>query len=156
MKTQATRVLIYDKTIHTVLAVHPTGRKFKDKEGNEATGVWNIPGGEIDEGETAEESAIRETKEECDIDIKKSDLISLGKYQYNDYKDLHFFLCNMHDLDLSKCKCESYFENEQGKMLPEVNSYRLMNLEADMNMFFPVLQKTLKKVIKDYPRLFNK
>lgn len=30
---------------------------------------WGLPGGHIDEGETPYEAAIRETKEECNLDI---------------------------------------------------------------------------------------
>lgn len=33
-------------------------------------GLWNIPAGRVDEGETVEEAAIREAKEETGFDVK--------------------------------------------------------------------------------------
>jgi len=154
-KKIATRVIIHNPIKNSVLACHPTGRKWKSRDGGIATGVYNIPGGEIDEGEDKLECIIREAKEETDLDLKKSNLKYLGFYKYSEYKDLHFYYYPIEDLEISKLKCESYFENQDGKMLPEINGYEMFNLESDLEMFFPVLQNVLKKVIKDYPELFN-
>lgn len=41
---------------------------------------WGFFGGSIDEGETAVEAVIRESKEELDIDISKSELIDIGDF----------------------------------------------------------------------------
>jgi len=155
MKKVATRVIIHDPTKQSILAVHPTGRKWKNREGGVATGVFNIPGGEVDPGEDKITCAIREIKEECNIDLDEAKMKYLGFYDYSEGKDLHFFYYVEDNLDLSKLKCESYFENEQGKMLPEVNGFTMFNIESDMKMFFPVLQNVLKKVIGDYPHLFS-
>lgn len=154
MKKIATRLIIWDSSTKSAIAVHPTGRKFKSKEGGAAIGVFNIPGGEIDPGEDMYECVIREIKEECNLDIKKSELQYLGFYDYSAVKDLHFFFCEK-DVNLSTLKCESYFESPSGKMLPEVNGYSKFNFESEIHMFFPVLQKVLKKVISDHKELFN-
>lgn len=42
----------------------------KYKDGNKKSGYYDIPGGKIEEGESPEETAIREMKEETGIDIK--------------------------------------------------------------------------------------
>ncbi len=47
----------------------------KSKHGN---GTWSPPGGKLDFFESFEACAIRETKEECNLDLKKEDLQILG------------------------------------------------------------------------------
>ena len=42
----------------------------KYKDGNKKSGYYDITGGKIEEGESPEETAIREMKEETGIDIK--------------------------------------------------------------------------------------
>ncbi len=46
-------------------------------------GKWVMPGGYVDRGEQVEEAALRETKEECKIDIKLKGLF--GVYSYPGY-----------------------------------------------------------------------
>ncbi len=46
-----------------------------------AYGLWNWPAGKVDEGETIEQSAIRETKEECGFDVEL--VQKLGIWQAN-------------------------------------------------------------------------
>ena len=36
----------------------------------EVYGKWNLPGGRVDEGESLEQAAIREAKEECGLDVE--------------------------------------------------------------------------------------
>jgi 8-oxo-dGTP diphosphatase len=48
------------------------------KRGNEPSkGLWSLPGGMIELGERVREAAIREVKEECNIDIEPEDVISV-------------------------------------------------------------------------------
>ncbi len=42
-----------------------------------SAGEWSLPGGKLDWGESFEAGAIRETKEETDIDIKNPKVISV-------------------------------------------------------------------------------
>ena len=63
------------------------------KRGNEPKkGLWAIPGGTVELGEQVSETAIREVKEECDINIELRDLLGVvdlilkdngGKVQYH-------------------------------------------------------------------------
>lgn len=43
-------------------------------------GVWEVPGGGVDEGETVPDAVIRETKEEAGIDIMVKQLFSYFEY----------------------------------------------------------------------------
>ncbi len=51
-----------------------------------ARGKWVIPGGYVDRGEEVENAAIRETREECGIDIRITNL--LGVYSYPSYLEV--------------------------------------------------------------------
>lgn len=42
-------------------------------------GVWELPGGKIDPGETAAQAAVREVREELDIDICAGDSIGIAE-----------------------------------------------------------------------------
>src|SRR5437016_6262566 len=61
-----------------VLLVHPSGNYNRHKP-------WGIPKGLPDEGETLEEAAVRETREEAGVDLGSTaaaNLISLGHIDY--------------------------------------------------------------------------
>jgi len=56
-------------------------RKRISKYGN---GKWCFPGGHLEYGETLRENAIRETKEETDLDIEPINIISLNNAVLDD------------------------------------------------------------------------
>ena len=54
--------------------------------------LWDIPGGKFEPGETAEQTVVRETKEEVDLDIEPGTMIKTGEYHDTDMDLLfHFF-----------------------------------------------------------------
>lgn len=58
----------------------------KYKKGNKKEGYYDIPGGKIEAGETAEEAAIREMKEETGITIQNLTYKGLMTIEYPDRK----------------------------------------------------------------------
>ena len=62
-------------------------------------GLYNVPAGRLDVGETIYDCAIRETKEEAGVDVKKEDLKTLcvthrllpSDYDYNNWVDFFFY-----------------------------------------------------------------
>ncbi|MBX4211055.1 NUDIX domain-containing protein [Candidatus Parcubacteria bacterium] len=57
------------------------GKRHEDPDKADSSfrsaGEWTIPGGKLEWGETFEEGAIREAKEETDLDIKNPKVISV-------------------------------------------------------------------------------
>ena len=49
-------------------------------------GKWVMPGGYVDRGEVVEDAAVRETREECKIEIELRDI--LGIYSYDRYREV--------------------------------------------------------------------
>ena len=58
-------------TIASVVIKNETGRYLLVQEAKKAVrGLWNIPGGHVDEGETLQEAAVREALEETGLIVK--------------------------------------------------------------------------------------
>lgn len=68
------------------------GKRNKDIQGG---GLYSTPGGKVDLGETLEQAVIRETQEECGIDISQYFPSNLGFKQHHRYGD-HSLIFYMH------------------------------------------------------------
>lgn len=80
-----------------------TKRVVNDLEDRGFIGYWQIPGGGQEFGETLEETALREAKEELGLDVKIVTFIprvfdSIRSYWHG---LLHCYLCEMSDLKQS-------------------------------------------------------
>jgi 8-oxo-dGTP diphosphatase len=71
-----------------LIAKRPPGRSF--------AGLWEFPGGKVEQGEGPEEALIRELKEELGIEIAKVDLspLTFASHAYPDFNLLMpVYLC---------------------------------------------------------------
>ena len=76
-----------------VALIDPDGRILitKRPRGKEMAGLWEFPGGKINDGETPEEALIRELKEELNIETKNSCLAPFC-FTSHRYKKFHLLM----------------------------------------------------------------
>ncbi|ENN92033.1 8-oxo-dGTP diphosphatase MutT [Bartonella bovis] len=79
---------LLDKDDRVLLAKRPPGKSM--------SGLWEFPGGKIEEAETPEESLIRELKEELGIHVQINDFLPLT-FASHSYETFHllmpFYIC---------------------------------------------------------------
>lgn len=114
-RTTSCGVVILDRAGRVLLA-HAT-----------ETTHWDIPKGQSEPGETAQEAALRELVEETGIVLEPARLTELGRFAYRSDKDLYLFAARAVDdeTDLSRCVCLSMFPRRtDGTMIPEMDAFR--------------------------------
>lgn len=77
-------VYFLDPKVVTVVLVEHEGRVLLGKRNiNPGWGKWSFPGGYVNRGERVEEAAIREVKEETNLDIKLDSLLGVFSEEGN-------------------------------------------------------------------------
>lgn len=76
-------VVLIDRNGRVLLSQRPSGKSM--------AGLWEFPGGKVENGEVPEEALIRELKEELGIDTWSSCLAPLS-FASHSYEDFHLLM----------------------------------------------------------------
>lgn len=95
----------------------------KKREGKPLSGLWEFPGGKIEEGETPEESLIRELMEEMNIKVRVNEYVGESIYDYGDGKviSLKGFTAEIIEGDIKLTDHDEY----KWVTLEEICNYRI-------------------------------
>jgi predicted NUDIX family NTP pyrophosphohydrolase len=107
------------------LLVHPSGASFRKR-------LFGIPKGLLDEGENAQEAALRETQEETSLRVRI--VADLGTSRYPSGKEIHAFLAEVISGEV----------DEKGNTSHD--------WEVDVSKFYPLL--TCRKIIHPDQEVF--
>lgn len=119
------------------------GKRHEDPEKADSAlhgeGTWTMPGGKIDFGESPEEAAFREVKEETGIKIKNPEVINISSDLSG---EVHFitigFLCKN-------------FEGEPEVMEPdEITEWKWFPLDAPPSPVFFPSEKLLRAYLQKF------
>jgi 8-oxo-dGTP pyrophosphatase MutT (NUDIX family) len=111
MKTTSCGILVCNAR-EELLLCHATG-----------TARWDIPKGQSEPGESAQETALRETAEEAGLVFQPDELLELGRYTYRPSKDLWLFAALTDRFDPVRCHCRTQFADRFGRMRPEMDAF---------------------------------
>ena len=132
------------KTIKVVAAVicdsiHKKKKIFATARGYGAfKGLWEFPGGKIEEGETSQQALVREIREELETEITVGDLIGTIEYGYPAFHlSMDCFWCEVAEGELK------LLEAEEARWLTKEKLYDVKWLPADITII-----KEIKKHMK--------
>jgi len=100
-------------------------------EGLHLSGMWEFPGGKVEDGETQGKALIREIKEETNLDIKVNDLYWQESVDYSKKRvHLFFYRCTL-------------THEEQQVICHEIDDFRWVYRDELTNYVFPEADKKL-------------
>ncbi len=106
---------LIDTQSRVLLAQRPEGKKM--------AGLWEFPGGKLDDGETLETALVRELHEELGITVDAKDLEPVGSAAYP-YEDFHLLM------PLYACRVwKGEPQSREGQKLAWVTKDELANYE---------------------------
>ena len=130
------------KTVNVVAAVicdsiQEKKKIFATARGyGEFKGMWEFPGGKIEEGETPQQALIREIWEELETKITVGDLIATVEYDYPAFHlSMNCYWCQVTEGELK------LVEAEEARWLTKETLYDVPGMPADITLIAEIKKK---------------
>lgn len=107
---------------------------------------WNIPKGKMEDYETSLDTAIRETQEECNIDITKNRIIYIGTFEYLKKKLLCLYLVFINYEPTLKCN-STFFATKANKEVPEMVDFKWIEFDDYKRYFSTAMASVFNDVV---------
>lgn len=116
---------------------------------------WDIPKGGQKNWEPTDQTAIRELAEETGIIASTDDLIEIGFFNYNPFKDIYLYVLRVDNIDVRKITVNeskedrSYGHVDEYRMVPwdEASPYMCQSLEY---LYLDRMKKEVDIVVKRF------
>ena len=114
-----------------------------------ATGTWHwdIPKGGSEPGESPQQTALRETAEECGLQFTPDELLELGRFAYRPVKELHLYAALVDGIDAADCHCSSHFTDLWGRRRPEMDAFEWIAFERVSRRCAPRMTALLTRTL---------
>lgn len=111
-------------------------------------GDWVLPKGRLEEGETTEEAALREVKEECGLTCEIVRYLGFVKYNYRHYNGQHVQK-TVYYYTMEEKKGTIHPQKEEGfceaGFMPWKKAMMLLRHESERNMVYNAIRLSKKR-----------
>lgn len=103
-------------------------------------GLWEFPGGKLEEGESYEDCLVRELREELGIDVRVGSMVAAIEHCYTDRQvRIHFFRCLILEGTPQAIECADFVWITQGELdqyvFPPADTVLLNQLKTEAHLW---------------------